>query len=465
VSVAEASREPTVAEILRDRSTIAVAAVALTLRLGWVALFTHTPTGLSDPPLYHTSALRIADGQGYRSLSGEPTAYYPPGYPYALGWLYRFGNAVGLDAHLPLLVGVVQSLLWMMAAVAVVVIGRQVGGRLCGVAAGLTLACWPNLVAYAGAHLSESLFVALLACALAALSTAARVDGTNLNRSFLVPVAMGAVLVGMAVMIRPQGVAGIPVVALAWWWGGMGAKRAGALALACSIGAAALIIPWSIRNEQVMGERVWMSTNTGDNLCIGYNPDATGRFGFYEACEPDVPYVAGPAAELQGDRENRRRALEYVRREPLTVPALAARKLWATYSTDDDALLANEFYGEVEIMSPRWRSAWRGTSLVAYAFIVVLTVVGVIEAIRRLRRDGRRRHVMLLAVLGAGVANFLVPMAFFGDPRFKVPSTPVFAVMVGLAVVGLASRLELRDSSEPDLPTRRHVRWLSGRRG
>jgi 4-amino-4-deoxy-L-arabinose transferase-like glycosyltransferase len=443
---------PTVAEILRDRSTIAVAAVALTLRLGWVALFSRTPTGLSDPLIYHASALRIADGQGYRSLTGELTAYYPPGYPYALGWLYRFGDSIGLDAHLPLLVGVVQSLLWMVAVVAVVVIGHQVGGRLCGIAAGVTLACWPNLVAYAGAYLSESLFVALLACALAAFSTAALVGGTTVTRPFLVPVAVGAIFIGMAVMVRPQGLVGIPLVAVAWWWGGIGARRAGALIVACAVGAAVWMIPWSLRNERVMGERVWMSTNAGDNLCIGYNPDATGQFGFFEACDSGEAYVEGPVAELRRNEVNRRRALEYVRSEPLAVPALAVQKLWATYSTDDDALIANEFFGEVEIMSAGWRSAWRFTSLAAYAAIVVLTVIGVVEAVGRLRRDGRRRHVMLLALLGVGAAGFLVPMAFFGDPRFKVPSTPVFAVMVGLAAVRLSAWRALRGSSAPDLP-------------
>ena len=436
-----------VGAILLERSTLSVAALAVGLRLAWVACFARTPSGLSDPQLYHLAAQGIADGDGYRSITGWVTAYYPPGYPYALGWLYRLANGVGLDGRLPYVVGFAQSLLWGVAVIAVVIIGRHVGGRSCGLAAGLVLATWPNLITYAGAHLSESLFVALFACAIASFSTAVAAEGEGLTRSFLVPVCVAGALVGSAAMVRPQVLVVVPAVAAAWWWSRVGAARIAAVVVACTIGTAILAAPWAIRNERQLGEPVLISTNSGDNLCLGYNPQATGGFGMYAACDTGEFYIDGPAAELRRNQQNRDFARSYITDHPGSIPVLAAKKLWITVQADDDGLRANESYGATEIMSPAWRTVWLIFTHVAYVLIVAATVVGTALAAIRVRRGTRDEHVRLRTLLGLGAAGLAVPMAIFGDPRFKVPSTPIFAVLAGIAVVHLVDRWRARRST------------------
>lgn len=47
-----------------------------------------------------------------------------------------------------------------------------------------------------------------------------------------------------------------------------------------------------------MGHFVIGSTNTGDNLCIGLNPDSTGRFSFTPACQHPEAYTDGPDWEV-----------------------------------------------------------------------------------------------------------------------------------------------------------------------
>lgn len=83
---------------LIDRQVVAVAAIAIVARLVWIALFARTPTGQSDPAFYNEAATRRIDGEGYCSLLGEPTAYYPPGYPAVLSWMNRLSDAIGPEA-------------------------------------------------------------------------------------------------------------------------------------------------------------------------------------------------------------------------------------------------------------------------------------------------------------------------------------------------------------------------------
>lgn len=436
--------------IVLDRSTVLTAAVAVALRLVWVAAFARTPSGLSDPRIYHLAAQGIANGDGYQSIAGNPTAYYPPGYPYALGWLYRLANAVGLDGQLPFVVGVVQSLLWGVAVIAIVITGRHVGGRICGMAAGLVVATWPNLVTYAGAYLSESLFVALFACAIASFSVALRAPGALLTRAFIVPLAVSGGLIGLAAMVRPQVLLVVPVTAAVWWWARVGMARVAALLVACAVGVAILAVPWAVRNAGQLGEPVFIATNSGDNLCLGYNPDATGGFGFFVPCETGEFYLDSPAAELRRNKENRRKALSYIANEPGSIPTLAATKLWITMKADDDGLRANESYGDAKLMSDGARATWQFVAHVAYALIMLATVGGVVLAVRRLRRRPRDELPMLMTLLGVGAASLAVPMAVFGDPRFKLPSTPVFAVMAGLAIAHLVGVVSDRSSIDVD---------------
>ncbi len=422
------------------RELLAVGGLAFVVRAVWVLAFAKLPGGgiISDPVLYHAYGQRIAEGQGYMSYWGFPTSYYPPGYPFFLGGLYKVLDLVGLQGAAVGAVGLTQALLWAIAAVAVALTARWAfGSARAGVAAGTVLAVWPNLITYASAWLSESLFVCLVALGVAALTFTVRCEPADRRRHGAL--AVTAIAFAAATMVRPQILLGLPLVAAAWLWSGVGWRRTTALAASVTLAVSAFVIPWAIRNQHALGSPVFVSTNGGDNLCIGYHPGALGGFAVNEYCDTGEGRIDGPAAEIRRNSEARRLALDHIQAEPLSLPWLSIRKLFWTYRTDDDGLRGNESYGPDGLMGYPARTIWVGVTAAGYALIMTAAVAGMVLSWRSAWRKPRDPAVLSLygLTLAGGV---LVPMAFFGDPRFKVGTTPLLAAFAGLAIAELWSR-------------------------
>lgn len=448
------------------RAELGVGALAFLLRSIWVLAFAKLPGDgrVSDPLLYHEYGQRIAEGQGYMSYFAVgqsswtfPTSYYPPGYPFFLGGIYKVVNFLGLERWTVGAVGLIQALLWALAAVAVALTARWAfGSSRAGIAAGVVLAVWPNLISYAGAWLSESLFVFLVAVGVAALTFTARCEADDRRSRW--GTALTALAFGAATMVRPQVLLGLPFVAAAWLWAGIGWRRTVALAASVAVAVGAFIVPWAIRNQHALGSPVFVSTNGGDNLCIGFHPGALGGFAVNDYCETGEGRIDGPAAEVRRNSEARRLALEHIGEEPLSLPWLTVRKLFWTYRTDDDGLRGNESYGPDGLMGTPWRTLWVWVTAVGYAVIMFAAVAGVVLSWRSAWK--KPRDPVVLSLYGLTLAGgFLVQMMFFGDPRFKVGTTPLFAAFAGLAVATLWTRVGRGD--EPGEPAARPTRRVT----
>lgn len=399
------------------------------------------PKGLSDPVLYRRFARDIADGNGYVSFLGEPTAYYPPGYPYFLGVLQRMADLVGLDRSLPLVAGLAQAMLGGVAAGAVVVAGRELGRRLgderlargTGLAAGSVMALWPNLILYSGVLLSETLFIACLGVFVAALLRSLTTSSSSGWRPPS-PLFVAAASLGAATLVRPQVLVVLPAMAVAM----IVARRPWRKALAdlgvLCLGVLLVLCPWIIRNAVVLDAFVPLSNNGGDNLCVGFHPGANGRFQVPRYCDTGEFYIDGPAAELRRNRETARRARRWATSHLSSLPALSVRKLWHTYNGEDDGLRALESY-EKDLFLPRGlRSAAKLGLDLSYLLIMAMALLGAGVASYALWQR-RGRDVVVAAVVSMAAASALVPVIVFGDPRFKVASTPLLAIAAGLGVL------------------------------
>ncbi|MGI8794640.1 MAG: hypothetical protein ACR2H3_15950 [Acidimicrobiales bacterium] len=126
----------------RDRRLLTVIFLSgFALRIAWTVYAARPPAPeLHDPAFYRFFAEQIANGNGYRLLNGQPTAYYPVGYPMTLGAVFW------LVFHSPIpdawLTGIVAALniVWQMIMIAAVF--RLARRLTTSVPAGLVAAGW-----------------------------------------------------------------------------------------------------------------------------------------------------------------------------------------------------------------------------------------------------------------------------------------------------------------------------------
>ena len=420
----------------RWRVAAVIGALAAALRLVWVVLMSREPKGLTDLTLYPLFAEGIAQGRGYLSLGQHPTAYYPPGYPFFLGAIQWLSDRVGLGSDLVLVAGLVQAVLGGLAVGAVVIAAERIGGRRVAIVAGVTMALWPNLIIHSSLMLSETLFIAVFSVTLAALVCS--LDG---NRWWSTPLLIAAVGLGLCTLIRPQStLLALPAIAVAWALAAMGWRRWCARMAVLTVGVVVVVAPWTIRNAVVMDGFVLVSTNTGDNLCMGFNPDTTGGFMVAPDCETGEFYVQGIDQELRRDTEARRRAIDWASGHVSELPGLSLRKLQITYANDRDGLRALESFEQDPFLSDGARSAL-GVVVDLYFFAVLAAaVVGLFMTGARGWR-GRRVDVAGLLLVLVTLSAAMVPVVSFADTRFKVPVAPCYAILAAMALVAGWERL------------------------
>ena len=345
----------------RGRLGIAVAAaVGLVLRVVVVLWASRTPQGLVDPARYFRYAEAIGRGEGMVEVlsGGEPTAYFPPGYPYFLGAIQAVLTHTPLPDDLPLYGGLANAVVGAVSIVLVGLLARRLASPAAGVVAAALLAVYPNLVLHTAALLSETLSIALLLGFLLALVPpgTGRWPGPLVGRRL---VGAGLLLGGL-LLVRPVtvGVAGAAVVA--WLVAGEGWRRT-ATRTAAVVGVALLCLaPWTVRNLVRMDAFVPLSTNTGDNLCIGHAPTAGGGFDQPVECMTGTGVQGGIEDEVSSNDEKTRRALRFAREGWRREPGLTVNRIEILLERDDDSVRALQSYGAGPVGHRRPREAPRG---------------------------------------------------------------------------------------------------------
>jgi hypothetical protein len=131
-----------------------------------------------------------------------------------------------------------------------------------------------------------------------------------------VAVALGA-LIGFAALTRGEGVL-LGLVPLVGWWRQVDLRRLVAPAGAGRGGGPGGRHPWAVRNAQVAGEFVGLSTNSAETLWAGHNPTADGGPTYAPpellAKAADAPF--GPERELANSEVLREDARRWATQNP-----------------------------------------------------------------------------------------------------------------------------------------------------
>lgn len=403
----------------------AIVLVALALRIVWVLYAARSPKELHDPLFYILYATQIADGHGYRLLNGEATAYYPIGYPATLGALFA------LVLHTPIPDNLIEAAAFFQVFldVAMVVLAYLVAKRLFGATVGLVSAGWlavfPNLIYHTGTFLSETLFNLAVMAAFAVLVWVpwprGRIEAPRL-------LAFGALL-GYSALVRPISLLFVPLLLLAWLLAGAGWRRAGAQTGIAFVAAAAVIAPWTIRNIIVMDAPVIISTNLGDDLCMGHYPGATGHFALPDVCFAGYENETHPVFEVKRNNRNTREAISFAVHHPRAEVLLLKRKAYWLWHHDHDGVDAVESYGVDPFIDPNLRTALYRVADIFFFTTISLGGLGIVGFVLAPRDP--RRIFALLALLGlAGI-----PLVFFGDARFHIPALPFVSMAAAWMVV------------------------------
>ena len=399
-------------------------------RLVWIVLTIREPRGVFDPAFYFGSAMDIAHGDGYRRF-GEATAYFPPAYSFVLGAVFWVVRHTPLPDDLPA-AGLALNLVLGVASVALVYrLGARLFDRTVGLAGAALVAVCPSLVFYTGVFFSETLFVFLALAALVVLADHERA----LGRWPAARLVVFGLLVGVASLTRTIGLVMLVALVVAAWAGGAGPRAAlgqGAIALAAAL---VTIAPWTVRNALVMDAVIPIATNTGPDLCIGHNPDATGAFLINVYCQG--PQRGSPQdQEVASEHSGFREAWRFARGHPTREIELLWHRGRYTFESDSESLDAIEAYGEDRFIRRDLRDALATLANLYFFAVAGLGLLG-LSVLARRRAD---RLLVLLTLAGFA----LTPLAFFGNTRFHVPAIPLLALSAAALLTHGARRLGAR---------------------
>ncbi len=377
----------------------------------------------SDAAYYYERAAELAAGQGYLSPQGQPTAFWPPGWPLMLAAVFKLtGPSVAAAGLLNLAFAAISAAL-------VLALGRKIGGsELAARLALLCLAVYPNNAAYVPLALTEVFYTALLLAICWLLVV---------KRGWLALVGAG-LLLGAATLVKAQTlvvvplVLGIAVLRATDSWPSFWSALRGAIAKGVLLGllAALVVMPWSLRNERVLGELVVVSTNGGVTLLTGNNRDANGSY-----VESDPVYQALFArrltmSEMAYDAEAKRLAVEWIKANPGKFIALMPKKFFRLWGPDGEAQWNYEKGAASFAANERLFWAARVANQALYILLLAGFALAFLVQVRRRWRDGELFDWWLLPY---GIAAYPTAIAavFSGQSRFHYPAMPFVCLSVG----------------------------------
>jgi len=423
-----------VAGLLGDRhvrlEVLAAAAVfvlALVPRLIWAAAVNRGPVGLNDPVLYDLFGHSIADGHGYVRLNGQPFAYYPVGYPAMLGVLYWLLDHTFLPDQYILAAKVLNGFLGAGTVLITYLLALRLLGRAVAVVTAGLLAVFPSQVYYAGTILTEPLFTFLLMLALLILLWRPWSVG-----SLSWPRALAAgLLLGAATLVRAITLPLFLVLGAAWWLATRQPREGIAAGAVLAIGTAAFVVPWSVRNTVRLHTPVIVSTNAGDDLCIGHHDGATGVFRLEGPCFEDSDrYASDMEREVGRNREGMRMAWNYARSHPLDEIRLLGLKALYLMAFDSDGIYAVQSYNNDIFIPESRRGALAFAANGLYLSLFAWALLGLV----RVTAPGDARRRVATAIM---LYLLFIPLVFFGDPRFHFPAIPLATMTASAAIVAV----------------------------
>ncbi len=388
---------------------IALVLLALALRLGWALsrpVDAEALAALPDQLEYLQAGRNLLEGEGFwfedprfgQKIFSSRTV----GYPLLVAMC-------GGDVRV---IQVVQCFLDISSALAIYLLARRWLSEWRSLIAMALVLFNPLMVYFCALVLSETMYVALLAWAVCLVARPAGL-------------VWGILLAAAAVHVRPSGA---PMAAALGAAGAAlnspGGKRilaAGAYAAIGVVATIVLLVPWALRNEQVLGEPIWLTTNGGITFYDGIHPGATGASD--QRFVQQMPEL-GQMSEVERDRHLNGLAREQMFADPTRTLRLGIAKTLRTWSP---VPLSEQFS----------RPLYRAVGLLYTLPLFVAALAGILCSAIPWR--GR------LLLLAPAIIITLTHALSVGSMRYRLPAEPMLAVLAA----GAFTKCVTKSDDEP----------------
>jgi 4-amino-4-deoxy-L-arabinose transferase-like glycosyltransferase len=365
---------------------------------------------------FESLARQVAQGNGYSTESGQPTAFRAPGFPLLVAGIYSLAGFRPWVAYVAFAVigGLAVVLTWLCA--------RRLLPGLAAAAAGIMAALYLPHVYFASLYYSENL--SALSLAVVALSSV-----VYLERGSWWQVLVAGIALGVSILARPFAILlAPPLIAIFLVYGpGRRITRAAASALLLA-GTGAIVAPWALRNLEVLESPVFGSTNGGSTFYGGNNDIVAtqpGLLGSWVSTVglPGREWIEQAPDEVTHDRREWALGMRWVRSNPDKLPKLMVAKFVRFWLPDFGS--ANRKYIALQLI------------VTTPCLVVLLIGLGVTLRGSEYWTGGWLvMHAVTLATLACG-------LIFWGAPRFRDGSFSPLMLYGGVGVEWLWRKVSL----------------------
>jgi 4-amino-4-deoxy-L-arabinose transferase-like glycosyltransferase len=380
---------------------------AFLLRLAFVLALPPTLLGSwdSDSQGHILTARTLVEHGTYGFRSGEPNAFYPPGFIWLISPLAAVFPG---DAALIRATRVIQAGLGALVVLWTAILARRAGGERAGTLAGLLAAVSPPLVLYTGTLMGESVFTFVLCAAVMALARICRAGWRG-------ALAAGAIA-GCAALVREPALGLVPAALLALPWAVPPGSRVRAGA-ALVIGWVLVLAPWTLRNGLELGHFAPATFRGPTHLYVSQHipPDGVWPMDGDVLTRESLERMKSPG-EPWG-----RRAIREMLTNPFEKPGPTARMWWAK--------LRELWLHPSGLYQLRAHRVLFATYLLAHVSLLCLFGLGVLACARE-----QRLGPVLFPLLALAYTTLFHVLVTFPLARYFVPMLPFVCVFAGIGL-------------------------------
>ncbi len=414
------------------RSPLWMVLIAFAVRVLWIAL-AHTYRIRTTEHNFGFGwemsriAYSLVHGMGFSSPFGGdtgPSAWTAPAYPWIVSLAFRvFGDYSPASAFALLTFNSFFAALtcWTVYRTALRVFNQNIA-----IWSGWVWALYPDTIYWSVKWIWETSLSAFLLSLLFMLTV--EMEGDERSSSWI---GYG-LLWGVAALTNPAALSFLPFAGC--WLAYQLHRRGKPFAVPALLGAVVFwmtIMPWMVRNYEVMGKIVFIRDNFGNELRIGNNPLAEGAYvlAYHPSQNSMLMAKYKRMGELAFCADQGRLAREWIAQNPGKFALISLRRVYF-------------FWGGIpRLAKTQWLSETKNTH---FLLVSVVGIWGLLLALKR-----RVHGVFLFASLLAFYP--LVYYICFPEPRYRHPIDPQLLIL-GVYLVSQAqtrSRTSDRDEALP----------------